>query len=262
MLAIHSSGYLCVKCFRNHEHCALNIFNSPNVIVKNSTFHNNTCDSYFTRKPFQGSGGALSIGYNANLASLNSADVLVTDCVFSNNKAVAPLRLSTNDILSRKIFSGRGGGLSVPVNAIWPLNIVVNNSVFMNNLALNHGGSFYCHISGTVSNQTYLFENNIFINNRALLGSGAINLGNYGITAPFSTLHITIFNCTFESNAAQIGGCLRITPSYPGLSGNFLKIINCSFYNNTSIQRGAIDITSFNYYKTRQHYEPVHFTEW
>ena len=225
--------------------------------MKNSTFHNNTCDSYFTRKSFQGSGGALSIGYNANLASLNSANVLVTDCVFSNNKAVAPL--STNDIFLRKLFSGRGGGLSMPVNAIWPLNIVVNNSVFMSNLALHHGGSIYCHISGTVSNQTYLFENNIFIDNRAMNGSGGISLGNYGVTAPFSTLHITMSNCTFESN---VGGCLRITPSYPGLSGNFLKIINCSFYNNTSMLRGAIDIISFNYYKTRQHYEPVYFTEW
>ena len=255
--------YLYVQlCFRNHEHCALNIFNSVSVVVKNCTFHNNTCDSYFTRKPFQGSGGALSIGYNAKLASLNSANVLVTGCVFSSNKAVAALRLSTTDIFSRNIFSGRGGGLSMPINAIWPLNIIVNNSMFINNFALNHGGSFYCHISENVSNQSYLFESNIFIKSRALLGSGAINIGNYGYSIPFSTLHITIYNCTFDNNAAQIGGCFRITPSNRGFSGNFLNVINCSFNNNTSTLRGIVDLASFNYYKTRQHYEPVHFSNW
>ena len=232
--------------------------------MKNCTFHNNTCDSYFTRKPFQGSGGALSIGYNANLASLNRADVLVTDCIFSNNRAIAPpsLFLSTTDILAKNIFSGRGGGLSMPINAVWPLNITINNSVFVNNFAENYGGGLYCHIMGNVGNQTYLFENSVFIKNRALVGSGAINFGNYGHTLPSSTLHSTIYNCTFENNSAQKGGCLHVVPSFPGFSGNFIKIRKCLFCNNTSTQYGTVDVSSFNYYKTRQHYEPVHFNEW
>ena len=146
----------------------------------------------------------------------------------------------------------------MPINASWPVSITINNSVFMNNFAENHGGSFYCHIRGTIGSLTYLFANNIFIQNRALIGSGAINLGNYG----YSTLHMTLHNCTFESNTAQIGGCLRITPSYFGFSSNVLRFINCTFHNHTSPLRGAIDLTTFNYYKTRQHYEPIYFSEW
>ena len=256
---------LCtLQCFRNHEHGSLNIFNSPNVIIKDCNFLNNTSDSYFTRKPFQGSSGGLSIGYNANITILNSAKVLVTNCGFSNNKAIAPssLYLSTTDILAKNVFSGRGGGLSMPINALWPLNIVINNSKFFNNFAENYGGGLYFHIMGNVSNQTYLFKNNIFISNIALVGSGAINFGNYGNTVPFSTLHSTIYNCTFENNSAQKGGCLHIVPSYPGLSGNFIRIRKCLFHNNTSIKYGTIDVSSFNYYKTRQHYQPVHFNEW
>ena len=232
--------------------------------MKNCTFYNNTSDSYFTRKPFQGSSGGLSIGYNANLVSLNSAEVLVTDCVFNSNKAIAPfsLYLSTTDILAKNIFSGRGGGLSMPINALWPLNIVVSNSMFVNNFAENYGGGLYCHIMGNVSNQTYVFQNNIFMKNRALVGSGAINFGNYGDTIPSTTLNCTMYNCTFENNSAQKGGCLHIVPSYPGFSGNFIRIEKCLFRNNTSTQYGAVDVSSFNYYKNRQHYEVVHFTEW
>ena len=232
--------------------------------MKNCTFHNNTCDSYFTRQPFQGSSGGLSIGYDANKTSLSSADVLVTGCVFNNNKAIAPSGLysSTTDLLARHIFSGRGGGVSMPINATWPLNIVVNNSVFTSNYANNNGGGLYCLIMGIVGNQTYLFENNVFVNNSAMIGSGAINFGNYGGTAPFSTLHSTIYNCTFQYNTAQKGSSIHIVPSYPGHISNFVVITKCSFFNNTSTQYGIIDVSSFNYYEAREHYEPVRFIEW
>ena len=256
---------LCIlQYFRNHKHGSLNIYNSPNVIVKDCKFLNNTSDSFFTRKRFQGSSGGLSIGYNANITSLNSAKVLVTNCNFTNNKAIAPpdLYLSTTDFLVRNIYSGRGGGLSMPINALWPLNIVINSSTFVNNYAENYGGGLFFHILGNIINQTYLIENNIFSNNSALIGSGAINFGNFGSTVPFSTLHNTIYNCTFENNSAQKGGSLHIVPSYPGLSDNFIRITKCLFRNNTSTKYGIIDVSSFNYYKTRQHYQPVHFTEW
>ena len=71
--------YILCYFFRNHEHGALNIFNSPNVIIKHCTFRNNTSSSYFTRKPFQGNSGGLSVAYNTELASLSVIDVLVTN---------------------------------------------------------------------------------------------------------------------------------------------------------------------------------------
>ena len=200
-----------------------------------------------------------------DLALLSSIDVLVADCNFSNNAADPPpeLYLSTTNLIERRIFSGRGGGMAMPIKVECPLNVVINNSLFMNNFAGNYGGGLYCFMDGTVGNQTYMFGNNRFVSNEALIGSGALNFGNFGNTAPFSILHNTIYNCTFEHNKAQTGGCLHMFPSYPGFSGNFITIKQCSFVNNTSTEiGGAIDVTSYNTYQSRQHYDPVEFIGW
>ena len=247
---------------RNHEHGALNIFNSPNVVVKHCTFHNNTSSSYFTRKPFQGNSGGLSVAYNTKLASLNAINVVVTDCIFINNSADPPsfLFLTTTDLIEKQIFSGRGGGMAMPIKADCPLNITVNNSLFMNNFAQNYGGSMYYFMGGTNNNQTYMFGNNSYISNQALIGSGAMHFGNFGKTMPFTSLHSTIYNCTFANNRAQSGGCSHMFPSYSGYNGNFIKIEKCSFYNNTATEiGGTYDISSYNSYKSRQHYDPVQF---
>ena len=251
--------------YRNHEHGALNIFNCPNVTVQYCKFYNNTSSSYFTRKPFQGNSGGLSVAYNTELASLSSINVLVTDCVFMNNSANPPpfLFLSTTDLIEKQIFSGRGGGMAMPIRATCPLKVTVNNSVFMNNFAQNYGGSMYCFMGGTNSNQTYMFGNNSFVNNEALIGSGAMHFGNFGRTSPNTSLHGAIYNCTFKNNRAQSGGCSHMFPSYSGFSGNYITIEKCIFHNNTATEiGGTFDISSYNSYKSRQHYDPVQFIDW
>ena len=199
------------------------------------------------------------------LAPLSSVNVLVTDCVFINNSADPPshLFLSTTDLIERHIFSGRGGGMAFPINITYPVNVIINDNLFMNNHAGNYGGGLYCFISGTVGNQTWMFGNNSFIGNKADIGSGALNFGNFGSTAPFSTLHSTMYNCIFKHNRAQTGGCLHMFPSYSGFSGNFITIKQCLFLNNTSSEiGGAIDVTSYNFYQSRQNYDPVKFINW
>lgn len=233
--------------------------------MKHCTFLNNNSTSYFTRKPFQGNSGGLSLGYNMELAYLSSINVLVTDCKFINNSADPPpdLFLSTTNLIERQIFSGRGGGMAMPVNVTCPVNVVLNNSLFVGNFARNYGGGLYCFISGTVGNQTYMFGNNTFSDNKAVIGSGALNFGNFGNTAPFSILHSTFYKCRFERNEAQTGGCLHMFPSYPGFSGNFITVKESQFINNTSSEiGGALDVTSYNAYQSRQHYEPVQFIDW
>lgn len=199
------------------------------------------------------------------LVSPSSIDIVVIDCVFINNSASPPasLFLSTTNLIEQQIFSGRGGGMALPVNVTCPLNAIINNSLFMNNFASNYGGGLYCFISGLVGNQTYMFGNNRFVGNEATIGSGALNFGNFGSTAPFSSLHSTMYNMTFENNKAETGGCLHMFPSYNGFSGNFITIKECSFYNNTSTEiGGAIDVTSYNPYQSRQHFDPVQFIDW
>ena len=253
---------ILIFCFRNHEHGALNIFNSLNVTVRHCRFRNNTSTSYFTRKQFQGNSGGLSLGYNMKLASVN---VLVTDCVFINNSADPPshLTLSKNGLLEEYVFSGRGGGIAMPVNVTCPVDVVINNNILMNNYAKSYGGGIYSYINGVTGNQTYIFESNMFINNEAETGAGALLFGNYEPTAPFSRLHGAIHNCTFKHNRAETGGSLHIVPTFHGFSGNFITIKECLFRNNTSTEiGGAIDITSYNFYYSRQHYNPMQLINW
>ena len=245
-------------CFRNHEHGALNIFNCPNVTVRHCTFRNNTSTSYFTRKPFQGNSGGLSLGYNMELAPLSSVNVLVTDCVFINNSA--RLFLTTNELFQNYIFSGRGGGMALLINVTCPVNVAINNNLFRNNSASNFGGGVHCYINGTSVNLTYMFRNNTFVGNEADLGSAALGFINY---AQSSTLNSTMYNCTFKYNKSKVGECLRLLPSYHGFSENFFVIRECSFNNNTSTGVGGIIVVvSYKYYQNRKHYDPVEFTNW
>ena len=252
-------------CFRNHEHGALNIFNCPNVTVRHCTFRNNTSTSYFTRKPYQGNSGGLSLGYNMELAPLSSVNVLVTDCVFINNSADPPsdLFLTTSDLFQKHIFSGRGGGMAIPINVTCPhcpVNVTINDNLFRNNFVRNFGGGLYCFINGTTVNLTYMFRNNTFVGNIAEHSSAALSFANF---AQSSTLHGIIYDCTFKYNEAKVGGCLHLFPSYHGFSGNFFAIRECSFDNNTSTgDSGTIVIASYKYYQNREHYDPVEFTNW
>lgn len=185
----------------------------------------------------------------------------MSDCIFSSNKVTANSSSSSStDLLTTNIFIGRGGGLSMPIYGMSVINIVVTNSVFVNNFAEYFGGGLYCFIRGTIVSQTYLYKNNTFINNNSPAGSG-FNFGNFGDPTPSSTLHCTIHNCTFKSNSAEKGGCLHITPSYNRSSGNFIAVTNCLFHNNTSEQYSAVAVYSYNYFKIK-HYEQINFTEW
>ena len=199
------------------------------------------------------------------LAPLSSVNVLVTDCVFINNSADPPshLFLSTTDLFQNYVFSGRGGGMAIPVNATYPINVTVSSSWFENNYASNHGGGLYSFIYGTVDNQTWMFRNNIFVSNEAGIGSGAMSIYNHGSTAPSSTLYSTMYNCTFKYNKAKVGGCLYMVRSYTGFSGNFIAVKECLFYNNTSTEAGgAIFLRSHKYYQNREYYDPIEFTNW
>jgi len=255
-----------VLFYRNHEHGTLNIFNCENVTVKSCMFTDNNDTAYFNTKPFQGHGGGMSISYNVELAQLNSANVIVSNCKFNNNRADPPdyLFASTNNLMEKSIFSGRGGGLSMPISATFPLNVVVNNSVFENNFAKNYGGGLFYYLGGTNGNQTYMIANNTFRRNKALIGSGAMNFGNFANAAPYTTLHATIYNCTFKENKANHGGCLHAAyPSHFGIGVNFIKFQNCTFSNNTSFQYGgAIDATTISAFQSRQHNEPMEFINW
>ena len=262
-------GMVVLMSFRDHEHGAVNIFNSPNVVVKNCTFDNNTSSSYFTRQPFQGSAGGLSIGYNSRFAttSLNDVNITVTDCMFTNNRAAPPtnLQLSPTELQARRIFSGRGGGLSIVINITSEIHCTLNNSKFTNNFAENFGGAFYVFISeSSIMNQFYMFENNTFRSNGATYGGACTFVRFSDIFIPEGIYQTANFyNCSFVNNTARVGGGLHVLPSSLGLAGSLISFVKCEFFNNTAmVYAGVFDIVSYNFFDNREHLTPVEFRDW
>lgn len=266
-LANNQRFTIILFCFysRHHEHGALNIFNSPNVTVKNCTFHNNTSSSFFTRRPYQGNAGGLSIGYNMRFSNktISTVNILVTDCSFTNNHAapLTALQLSPSKLLEMNIFTGRGGALAIPVNTTSPVNCVVANNEFINNSADSFGGSIYTFIGGSYVNHTSLYANNMFIGNSASFGGVMSFISSQRIPNTF-ILHATIQNCTFIQNKAKICGCVNYYP-HLGLAGDLIRFIDCKFFNNSAIlYAGAIDVVSYRFFGSRTHQEPIHLTNW
>ena len=234
--------------------------------MKNCTFYNNTSDTFFTTKPYQGSAGGLSIGYHYNYTttSPNSVDVHIMNCEFISNIAAPPirLRLTSTEILRRRIFPG-GGALSVLVNINSSLNFVVNNTVFISNIAYTFGGGIYCLIQRGSIYQTYMFANNIFMNNTAPDESGIsfINL----LNRPIEFIVTNIFyNCTFIGNSAisDIAGAATVYSLY-GLPNTMVTFKDCNFVNNSAQgYGGAVDIASYNFFENKEQAIPVEFTNW
>ena len=235
------------------------------MTVKNCTFHNNTSSSYFTRKLYQGNAGGLSISYNMRFSNriVSSIDVLVTDCIFTDNHAAPPtaLRLSSIESLALNIFAGRGGALAMPINTTSFVNCVVMNNIFINNSAHSFGGCIYTFVGGSYRNHTFLFASNMFIKNSAGIG-GVISLIQSQRIPDTFLLHATIQNCTFIQNRAKICGCVNYYP-HLDFAGDLIQFIDCKFYNNSAdIYAGAIDIVSFRFFGSRVHQEPIQLTNW
>ena len=250
---------------RHHQHGALNIFNSPNVTVKNCTFYNNTSSSFFTRRPFQGNAGGLSIAYNIDLCNrtVSNVNILVKHCLFTANHAAPPtaLRLSPTEFLAMNLIIGRGGALAIPININSPVNCVVTGNTFINNTAATVGGSIYGFTGGAYINNTSLYANNVFIGNSATIGGVMSLISSQRIPNVF-LLHITIQNCTFINNRASICGCVNYYP-HLGLAGDVIKFIDSKFYNNSaSLYAGAVDLVSYRFFGSRLHQEPIQLTNW
>ena len=180
---------------------------------------------------------------------------------FTNNHAGLPA--SPNEVQESRIFSGRGGGLSLVVNATGIINCIVNNSIFVSNFAENLGGGVYISISEySALQQFYLFANNVFISNAASYG-GAFFFANLVIPSIDFSQNIVVFNSVFtENKAEQIGGGIYIFSSL-GLGGSFIKIEKCGFFANTAGDHGgAVDVESFNLYGSRQNQSPVELVGW
>jgi len=239
---------------------AVNIFNSPNVTVKNCTFYNNTSDGGFIVAPFHPSSGGLSISYSSDKTA--SININIDDCNFTDNFAIStdPLRLSIDRFFIENIFSGRGGGLAIVFNTTNTVDCAVKNSVFMNNKASIWGGGLYCVISEAHNHQNYIFENLVFDNNHAVV-SGAFTYVILFGQRDNIFVNARIVGCIFAENTAKIAGVATIY-FYDRVTNNSVIFEHCNFTKNSAIiYAGTVDIVSYNLFVDRSRYTPITFKD-
>ena len=268
--------------------------------MKNCTFRNNTSDSYFTNKPFQGSAGGLSIGYSSDsyfiepylpdqdnhpvaVYSINfttspvqyshvillpplllyTKSVEIINCTFTDNCAVLPTGEggSSTDVLINNVFVGRGGALSVLINTDDYLKFELSNSSFINNSAEAFGGGVYC-LTQRGYIQAYTIHNNVFMNNK---GPRAGALGLFYLIVPSnSAYNYNICNCTFYNNTASLIAGAVVVSAVSELTTNInITFKDCNFSKNAAvIHGGAVDTISFDFFSSIPSESPITFINW
>lgn len=195
----------------------LDIFNSANISIIDSTFLNNS-GTGISRHSFRANTGAVAIGYNNAPVHFPQIVAEIVRCAFINNRATAANKVrSTNVAFFSRIFSGRGGGLGVFYNESYHnTSLTVTDTWFENNFARSFGGALYLVKFGEQTQNMYLLRRVNFTNNVAPLGSGAISNTFFSSGIPDAPNSLMMSDCNFIGNIGQTGGALTIYLPYPG----------------------------------------------
>ena len=257
---------------RHHEHGAMSIYESEQIIIRNCTFYNNTSDGYFTDKPYLGSSGGLSISYNSSGScgfmppSHIMLHVHIINCTFTDNSALlldGQSFSSTKEILN-KISYGRGGAVSILISVRDPLKLVFSGNTVINNSADTFGGGVYCLIQAC-ANQNYTFGNNTFKKNTASVAGGMAFIYQYISIQSQFTIYNLVYNCKFYYNAArhEVAGAMGIYSVFGLANNSYITIDQCKFVNNTAVSYGgAVDIESYDFFVNIQAIPLINFTNW
>ena len=261
------ASILVIYIFRHHKHGAVDIYNSQNVIVKNCTFSNNTSDNFYFQlmKEYQGSAGGLSVGYNMNHSTV-TLNMTIIDTKFISNSALplAKYRRTSSEMIYNRNFTGRGGGLSVLVNARFSqLVCVIKNCSFVNNSAERFGGALYVLVTHVFNDQIYQLDSNNFSDNTAPIGGGLLFVDLREEGSDDIYVNITVFNCTFTNNTVKdSAGAVGIYSSV-GKTRYSVVFKDCVFYHNIAVLHGgAIHLGAYRFHKSGQKLCHVHIVNW
>ena len=188
---------------------AVDIYNCGYPTITNCLFQHNGPASVIKQQPYRGHSGGLSIGLSLSHSLGFTPQVQLSNCRFISNSAIVGSNLvqTSSNALQRLIFTGRGGGAVILVNTTDPASVSVEDCIFVDNSATSFGGGLYLFPDGP-SNNTFVVNRTVFIQNRAGGGSGALHLGFRDIGA-LTRLHtILIYNSEFTKNTGSIGGAI------------------------------------------------------
>lgn len=200
----------------------MDIFDSFLIFIHNCIFENNgPVTNVLKKQPYSIHSGGMSIVMDHLPEREDNIEpiILITSCQFINNSAVPTAEhiRSTNDIFTRNIFTGRGGGLGITLHSPEiTINGYVKDSLFERNTAGIWGGGMYV-IFGLGSNHTIVTKSNKYIDNLSFSGAGGLFVGSLetGTREIFSSMFVE--HCEFIGNSAEKGGAtVWPVPGTPG----------------------------------------------
>ncbi len=237
------------------------------------------------QESFRGNTGALSLSFKNYPLAFSEPSVTLTNCQFINNRAEATENfLSTNEALSRNIFTGRGGSIGIFINEHMR-NVLINieDSAIVNSYARSLGGGVFMIINGQLPRQHFVnfIQTNISSSYAQVAGSGVF-LGYLSATDTVVTPHTVLFeHCNFVNNTGFSGGGVYIVTSFLGESnfvyvsnifldsllksvnliyigsrGNYFKFDGCTFFGNKGVGSpdeigAAISVALFTVFEQR-----------
>ena len=189
------------------------------VTVFNCTFEHNGPVTILKQQQYRGSAAGISIGYDDNhynpagtpLDSVpdGNGSLSITRCTFHNHTH-SPLtedQLGPHEFLSRYLFPGRGGAISLTINSSFPFHANITDCLVNDSSAQSIGGGVYIAFSG-YSEHLALVSNSNFVSNSVRdIGGGGLFVGfvEAGRRESFS-VRLQLYNCNFTKNKAVFGG--------------------------------------------------------
>ena len=217
---------------------AVDISNSPDICIEDTLFINDKSLG-ISNQPFSGNAGGVAIGYN-NTGHLHDVllEVTITRCSFVDNSALAgeDQRLTVLEVLSRRVYNQRGGGVAFYFGEDdYNGTVRIEHSNFTGNVADDSGGGIYMFLGGTGSNYTIDIYNTSFTGNRALDGGG-LEITHSNPDSLYRPNSISVVECRFERNHGNFGG------GYKNIQLNDLTNLNHLFIQNTSFDENEAPV--------------------
>lgn len=242
---------------------------------------------------YRGHSGGLSVAYNWNdVNTTMQPTVIISNCQFINNSASGPssnIQQSTSTLLTRLLFTGRGGGAAIIINS--PVSVLVHvlNCTFEMNYALSYGGGIYL-AWGSVSGHVVVINHTQLVRNRTPGGAGGLEMGFAQGGYEENAIKVFVYSSEFIENEATHGGGVYFFSScesmhaivrtvynvlggsciagriFDGGVGNFAHFEDCLFLRNRATEyAGAVGIilpSANAIFDSRDAITPFEFQNW
>ena len=221
----------------------LDISNCPQVIVSNCTFTNNTSLGIGMNR-YSGNAGAVSIGYDDTPRPDHHRNTLpfirIVNSVFRDNNSTAMegFQYDAAQVLSRRIYNQRGGGVACYFGASnYSADVEIKGCTFERNYVRDSGGGVYMFLTGEDNGHSVKVRETNVISNTASVGGGlefSFDTFLSNLSNPPILNHVLIEDSTFTKNVGRYGGGYSHIQINTRVNLNNLTFVNCTFVENTA----------------------------